>query len=153
MREQHQTLYSLPGMWLAWPRREFGRKFNILQGMHRRIGLSCPLDRRYSRNWMARGSFKFEVDKYKAYSTHLLSNHLIRWRAFELSEGSSRNWRDISVLVLLSISGAIMKVAIMVSCSHTSRVARAQKGLICPIGHINPPKDIAMNDNSYPKLE
>ena len=29
-----------------------------------------------------------------------------------------------------------MKVAIMVSCSRTSRVARAQKGLMCPIRHI-----------------
>ena len=46
-----------------------------------------------------------------------------------------------------------MKVAIMVSCSRTSRVTSAQRGLMCPIRHEHPCKSIAMNDDSYPKLE
>ena len=42
-----------------------------------------------------------------------------------------------------------MKVTITVSCSRTSRAARVQKGLTCPIGHIQQ-EDIAMNDNFTP---
>ena len=63
----------------------------------------------------------FEVNKYKANGAHLLSIYLIRWRDFELPEKSSRNWSDISVLVLSSKGGATMKVTITVSSSRTSR--------------------------------
>ena len=86
---------------------------------------------------MVRGSFKFEANKYyKVNGAHLLSIYLIRWIAFGLSEGSLRNSRDTSVLVLSSTGEATEKVTIMLSCSRTSRVARAQKGLTCPIRHI-----------------
>jgi hypothetical protein len=80
---------------------------------------------------MAKGSYKFNADKYtKSNGTRFLGIYLIRWRAFELSEGSSRNWRDTSVLVLSSTCGGTMKVITMVSLSRTSRVAKAQKGLM-----------------------
>ena len=110
----------------------------MLQGMHRSICLACPPNQRHPKSWMARGPFKFEADKYKAYTSdaRLLSVYLIRWRASEVSEGSSRNWRDTSVLVLSSKCGATMKDTMMFSCSRTSRVARAQRGLMCPIRHI-----------------
>ena len=85
---------------------------------------------------MVRGSFKFEADKYKAYKAHLLSIYLIRSRALEVSDGSSTNRRDTSVLVLSSTCEETMRVTIMVSSPRTSRVARAQKGLMCPVGHI-----------------
>ena len=109
----------------------------MLQGIHRRIRLPRSSDRRHS-SWtrIEKESFKFDVHKYKTYGAHLLSIYLIRWRAFELSEGSSRNWRDTSVLVLSSKCGETMRVAITVSSPRTSRVARAQKGLMCPITHI-----------------
>ena len=47
-----------------------------------------------------------------------------------------------------------MKVTIVVSCSRTSRVARAQKGLTCPIGlgHVIIRKWQQMI-NSYPNPE
>ena len=83
---------------------------------------------RIGKSRMARVSFKFEAGKYKSNGAHISSLYLIRWRAFKVPEGSSKNWRDTSILVLSRTCGATMKVAIC--------VARAQKGLTCPIRHI-----------------
>ena len=75
-----------------------------------------------------RETFKFESDKYKAISAHLFKHLpylLKRLRAFRRL-----------VEKLASTCGATIRVNIVVSCSCTSRVAKAQKGLTCPIGHI-----------------
>ena len=77
MREHHQTLYWLWNMLLAWRRREFGMLQGMLRGMHQRIGFSSSPDRRHplAGSCMARGSFKLEADKYKAYGMHFSSNY------------------------------------------------------------------------------
>ena len=131
VRERRQTLCPLRNMWLAWLDREFG----MLQGKHRRM---LSLWGTFRHHWVvgtARGPFKIEANKYKHMKlVHCtLSTYLIRWRAFELSEDSLRNWRDISVRVLSSTCGATMKVTTTLSCSSTRRVARIHKGLMCPI--------------------
>jgi hypothetical protein len=118
-------------MLLIWPGRESG----TLQGMHQSTLKSNRPDR-YHSTGKARGSFIFEGDKHQAYAKQLLAIYLIRWRAFELSEDSSRNWRDTSVRVFSRTCGATIKVTTMFSSSRTRRVARIQKGLMCPVGYV-----------------
>src|SRR5882757_2973853 len=103
----------------------------MLQGMPPILSSRRP-DRGHL-SWMctARGFFKNKADKRKAYQIGTLHNllgiYLIRSRAFELSEGSSRNWCDTSVRVLSRTCGATMSVTMIFSFSRTKRVARVQK--------------------------
>ena len=122
--------------------------------MHWRIGPPCPPDLWHSRSQISRGSFKFVTDYYtKSNGAHFSSTHLIRWRSFEFSEGSSRNWRDTSVLVLSRTCGGTMKVIIMVPRSRTSRVAKVHIGLMCPVKHIEwISLKVCNDDESHPKL-
>ena len=77
-------------------------------------------------------SKQISISIWNSFTVQLLSIYLIRWRAFE---GTLRNWRDTSVRVLSSTCGATMKVITMFSRSRTRCDARAQKGLMCPVGY------------------
>ena len=70
-----------------------------------------------------------------------------------LSEDSSRNWRDTSVRVFSSTSGATMKVTTTFSCSRTRRGPRIQRGLMCPSVRYYVKENSDENNISYPKLE
>ena len=62
----------------------------MLQGMHLRIlSFQTRPVQRYMTG-MAKEFFECEADKYRTY-TQRISIYLIRWQAFEFSEGFSKN--------------------------------------------------------------